>query len=794
MPRPSPVSAIRGASVAVDRFSAADGPTTAVASSGPLAVLRRLRAPPRRTPGRRAEIALVAVAFGAFLVLAFADVTVGDRTFAPNGRLATQTGFPTVDYPHEPPSRAVVDDGGAFSWFFEPMAVVVHDAYADGAFPLWNPHAGLGMPLAANFQSAPASPLVLPVVAHPSQEVWDLLLLLRLLVGGVGCFALLRALGAGPAPAFVAAVGYLLSSSFVLFLTAVSLTVEAFVPWLLLAVVGLVRRPGAARFAAVAALTAATALGGQPESLVVAAYLVIAWALYWWWREGRSPRVLLELLGAGLAGGLLAAPYLALFAEYVTLADDSHSGRLGDTRLESTRLPVMALGDFAAQREGAIGIGLLVLAVAGLAAGRRSGVAGGGILLAATLVLGVRMLGLPGASVVGLLPGIEQSNVVRYGRFVVVLAAAVLAAAGLQAVLRGSRRALVAAGAAAVGIPLLAALAGAGRPNIVPALLLAASLAVGLVVTARIPALVPVLALVLVVQFFLLTPREWARAYDPFVPRPFVSYLQASLEPGERVSATGSTLRPQYPSALGLPDPRVLDALFPQRLVPYMSELVASGERPEVRALRVLAEGAAASPFLEAAGVRFLVMPGGYRSPGPSWRAVYEDRSGAVGMTVWENAAAYPRAWSPRSIREVPDADAAKAVLLAGDGDLARVSVVEDPTEAMLAAEGSADVSVTELDRDELRLSVRADGPAVIVVSDQFYPGWEATVGGQPTEIRPANLAMRAVAVPDGEHELVFRYRPRVFLIGLLLAGVGVASLLGRSLVPPAARRLRRTP
>ena len=192
--------------------------------------------------------------------------------------------------------------------------------------------------------------------------------------------------------------------------------------------------------------------------------------------------------------------------------------------------------------------------------------------------------------------------------------------------------------------------------------------------------------------------------------------------------------------------------------------------------------------------MRFLVMPGRYRSPGPSWRAVYEDRSGAVGVTVWENAAAYPRAWSPRSIREVPDADAAKAVLLAGDGDLACVSVVEDPTEAMLAAEGGADVSVTGLDWDELRLSVHADGPALIVVSDQVYLGWEATVGGRPTEIRPANLAMRAVAVADGEHELVFRYRPRVFLVGVILAVVGVATLLGRWLVPPAVRRLRRTP
>lgn len=745
----------------------------------------------RPPPGLRTEAAVVAVVFGAFLALAFAEVTVGDRTFAPNGRLATQSGFPEVDYPYETLSRSAVKDGGAFAWFFEPMAVVVHETYADGALPLWNPYAGLGTPLAANFQSAPASPLVLPIVAHPSQDAWDLLLLVRLLVGGVGCFALLRVLGADRAPAFVAAVGYLLSSTFVLSLTSVSLTVEAFVPWLLLAIVALARRPGPARFTAVAALTAATALGGQPESLVVAAYAALAWGLYWWVREGRSPRVLGELAGAGAVGALLAAPFLVLFAEYVPLADDAHGGLLGEYRLALARLPEVLLGDFADQTESAVGVGLLVLAAAGVA-GRRSGVAGGGLLLAVTLVLAIRMLDLPGAGLVGVLPGVDQANVVRYGRFVAVLAAAVLAAAGLQAVLRGSRSALAAAGAVAVGAPLLAWLAYDERADVLPVLVLALALAAGLVAAARLPILAPALALVLVAQFFLLTPRVYPRAYDPFEPRPFVSYLQENLARGERVSAIGSTLRPQYPSALGLPDPRVLDALFPRRYADYMDELVASNDPTHPPVLRSLTRRAAASPFLAAAGVRFLVTPSRLRAPGADWLPVYDDRSGQVDLTVWENPAAYPRAWSPRSIAAVPDAATAEALLLARGGDLARMSVVENPTEAMLAAGGSATASVTHEGWNELRLRVRADGPAVVVVSDQFYPGWEATVGGRPTEIRPANLAMRAVAVPDGEHELVFRYRPRIFLLGTLLAVLGVAVLLARWLVPPLVRRLGR--
>ena len=88
--------------------------------------------------------------------------------------------------------------------------------------------------------------------------------LLRLLVGGVGCCALLRALGAAPAAAFAPAVGFMLSTTFVLWMHEGSMNLESLTPWLLFAVLGMIRRQTTRRFCALAGLTTLMCVGGQP--------------------------------------------------------------------------------------------------------------------------------------------------------------------------------------------------------------------------------------------------------------------------------------------------------------------------------------------------------------------------------------------------------------------------------------------------------------------------------------------------------------------------------------------------
>jgi uncharacterized membrane protein YfhO len=62
-----------------------------------------------------------------------------------------------------------------------------------------------------------------------------------------------------------------------------------------------------------------------------------------------------------------------------------------------------------------------------------------------------------------------------------------------------------------------------------------------------------------------------------------------------------------------------------------------------------------------------------------------------------------------------------------------------------------------------------------VVLTDTFYPGWQATVNDQPAKIWQANLAFRAVAVETGRQQIIFSYRPYSFYLGLWTS---IASIL----------------
>jgi len=61
---------------------------------------------------------------------------------------------------------------------------------------------------------------------------------------------------------------------------------------------------------------------------------------------------------------------------------------------------------------------------------------------------------------------------------------------------------------------------------------------------------------------------------------------------------------------------------------------------------------------------------------------------------------------------------------------------------------------------------------SVLVLADTYYPGWEAKIDNMSTKIYPANIRQRAVIVPQGNHEIVFEYKPKSFLAGVWISGI----------------------
>ena len=92
---------------------------------------------------------------------------------------------------------------------------------------------------------------------------------------------------------------------------------------------------------------------------------------------------------------------------------------------------------------------------------------------------------------------------------------------------------------------------------------------------------------------------------------------------------------------------------------------------------------------------------------------------------------------------------------------------------------GEVDLALREADR--MTFSVDADAPSLLVVGDNWFPAWRASVNGEDAEVLRAYHTLRAVAVPAGtstvemwyESPLLQRSRlaSLLILLGLLAAG-----------------------
>ena len=123
------------------------------------------------------------------------------------------------------------------------------------------------------------------------------------------------------------------------------------------------------------------------------------------------------------------------------------------------------------------------------------------------------------------------------------------------------------------------------------------------------------------------------------------------------------------------------------------------------------------------------------------------------GAFLYENADPLPRALIVA--RAAPDVggplprDPRRLVLI--DGLEVAVGAADAPA-------GTA--TIRSYRREEVVIETRTPRPAYLVLNDLYDRGWTAEIDGAETPILRANRLFRAVAVPAGRHEVVFRYDP----------------------------------
>jgi Bacterial membrane protein YfhO len=720
---------------------------------------------------------------------------------------------------YQAPFRAPLGD---IPMMVYPFASFASSRWWHGVFPLWTNAMNAGQPFLGTFQSAVLSPFTLVSALIPLPHATVIVAALRLLVGGVGMFLFLRAIGLSRWAATFGGTAFLLNPFSQVWLEHPPGLVPPWLPWMLLAGERLATAARRGRAMAALALTTALVLtGGHPHTGLFVALLGGGYALMtalMTTSPGSTSRDRLRAAIAAMIAMLLGIGLTALqvlpFLEYLSLSYgytwrnsfDTNPFVTPTTTLITGIVPNFlghhSWGNFAGptnylEQQIYPGLATLVLGVVGWTCGlRRWRIWFFGIV--AVLAMAVAY-GAPGIlQLVSSVPLLKSATLTR-AAIVPIASLAVLGAFGIEEILRADRSrrmtwiATLAVIATTIAVIVTARMALRSREEFLVSrdLLAFAShwtwLTIGLITTtctlalaviwrvagrsAGAAALIGVLALDLVVFGYGFRPLIPATQVFPVVPE-----VQAvRQDPGLfRVMGLGGSLVPNASMVYGMHDVRGYDGLMVARYAQLL-EAVLKYE-PGLQHFNAVN---LVSPLIDLMNVKYVFGAPNIAVP-EGWFTKLTDGE----APLYRNTRVFPRAFLVDGY-VILDGNPARRALRDGRVDFHRVGILEQEPPAgerpVAAASAEAVGVATVASYTDHRVEIQTDASdrRLLVLSDVHYPGWTATIDGQPATVHRTNFAFRGVSVPGGRHTVTFEYRPASFRYGLTISTTALLAVIG---------------
>jgi hypothetical protein len=147
-------------------------------------------------------------------------------------------------------------------------------------------------------------------------------------------------------------------------------------------------------------------------------------------------------------------------------------------------------------------------------------------------------------------------------------------------------------------------------------------------------------------------------------------------------------------------------------------------------------------------------------------------------LVVYTNHAAFPPAFLVHEVVAASDEQALALFRTAGGFDYRKRATLPMDSKPLRTAPASGPESVTlrRYDPRAIEVTVRLTAPALLVLSEMWYPGWYARVDAGPQEpTLCVDTALQGVPVDAGEHTVTFVYQPPSFAYGLAVTAVTAA-------------------
>jgi hypothetical protein len=167
------------------------------------------------------------------------------------------------------------------------------------------------------------------------------------------------------------------------------------------------------------------------------------------------------------------------------------------------------------------------------------------------------------------------------------------------------------------------------------------------------------------------------------------------------------------------------------------------------------------------------------------WKLLAQSRY----VDIYQNARSLPRAWLTLDARVLDDASMLQVIRTGAlpDGskwDPLHTALIEaEPATPLAVTAEDGRVEINGYEANRVNLQAHSNGNSILVLSENYYPGWRVYVDGQAAELLRVNYTSRGVQIPAGDHQVSFIYRPWSVMGGLmvsLLTAVGLVVLSRR--------------
>jgi len=129
------------------------------------------------------------------------------------------------------------------------------------------------------------------------------------------------------------------------------------------------------------------------------------------------------------------------------------------------------------------------------------------------------------------------------------------------------------------------------------------------------------------------------------------------------------------------------------------------------------------------------------------------------------NTNSLTRIWLIYHTLRVEDIEQAHKLILAQEFDPGVTATIENGPE--FDHDGNGTLEVIQYSPNSVKIGVHTSAQAFLVLSDMYYPGWQAKIDKLPAVLYRSNGIFRGVIVPEGQHIVTMQFFPKSLQQGL---------------------------